>query len=68
MTSNEFFQKHAPGEFTRKTVIELMEKWLEYYRVGTVFSTFTANKENQDDFGIETFGQFNAWFENRIKP
>jgi hypothetical protein len=68
MTVDKFFEKHRPYQLTPMSVIELMEKWLEYYRVGTIFSTLTANKENQDDFGIETFEQFNAWFENRIKP
>lgn len=62
----EFYKKHEPKELTNKSVIELMEKWNEYCRVGALVSCLTPNNENQDDFGIETFQQFNAWFENKI--
>lgn len=65
MTVNEFFQKHAPGEFTRKTVIELMERWAEYKFVGQLL--YSYDKElNQDALGIETMDNFDNYIQSLI--
>lgn len=62
MTSNEFFQKHAPGEFTRQTVIELMEQWQEYNFAGRLLYSYDS-KLNQDELGIETQDDFDNYIE-----
>lgn len=65
MTVNEFFQKHAPGEFTRQTVVELMERWAEYKFVGQLL--YSYDKElNQDALEIETMDDFDNYIQSQI--